>query len=379
MGFGYATELVQGLGPRESATAEELAAAEYLASTLENFGYAVELQSFTVRQVSRELSSLETDGPRPLAIDINPLTQSATGEVSGNLVSVGLARDGDFPDGGVEGQIVLARRGLITFEEKVTLAAEAGAVAVVIYNNLLGNFQGVLLNPSSIPGVSIAQDDGREIEELLSTGSVGATVSLIERQLPSRNVIAEKDGPGDAVVILGAHYDTVPNIAGANDNASGTAVLLTIAGELAGEELPFTVRFIAFGSEELGLRGSRHYVASLTETELERIRATLNFDALGTGERVGILGTRELTDLAVAQGVARDIDVGVEPGLEGGGSDHQSFADAGVPVLMFFSQDFSRIHTPDDTLEFVVPELLGDAAELALSLLKSADFLTVLK
>ena len=97
----------------------------------------------------------------------------------------------------------MARRGLITFEEKVTLAAEAGAVAVVIYNNLPGNFQGVLLNPASIPAVSIAQDDGREIEELLSTGSVEATVSLIERQLPSRNVIAEKDGPSDAVVVLG--------------------------------------------------------------------------------------------------------------------------------------------------------------------------------
>ena len=46
---------------------------------------------------------------------------------------------------------------------------------------------------------------------------------------------------------------------------------------------------------------------------------------------------------------------------------------------MFFSEDFSRIHTPADTLEFVTPSLLGDAAELALLLLKSDDFLTVLK
>ena len=91
------------------------------------------------------------------------------------------------------------------------------------------------------------------------------------------------------------------------------------------------------------------------------------------------MGTRELTGLAVAQGDAQDIDVRVTPGLQGGSSDHQSFADAGIPVLMFFAEDFSRIHTAADTLEFVVPELLGDAAELALSLLKSANFLTVLK
>ena len=60
--LGYVTALVEELGPRESATEEELEAAEYLASAMENFGYAVKLQPFTVRQVSRELSSLEIDG-----------------------------------------------------------------------------------------------------------------------------------------------------------------------------------------------------------------------------------------------------------------------------------------------------------------------------
>ena len=379
MAFGYVTELVQDLGPRESASEEELDAAEHLATTLEIFGYDVELQSFTIRRVSSELSGLEIDGARPLAIDVNPINQSATGQVSGNLVSVELAREEDFPEGGVEGQIVLAHRGLITFEEKVTQAAEAGAVAIVIYNHLPGNFQGNLLNPASIPAVSIAQDDGREIEELLSAGSVEATVSVIEQQLSSRNVIAEKGGPGDAVVVLGAHYDTVPNIAGANDNASGTAVMLALAGELAEVELPFTVRFIAFGSEELGLRGSRHYVGALTATQLDRIRAMLNFDALGTGEILEVLGTRELTGLAMAQGDAEDIDVRVSRPLQGASSDHLSFDDAGIPVLMFVSGDFSRIHTPADTLEFVVPGLLGDAAGLALSLLQSAEFLAVLK
>ena len=385
--LGYAIELVEELGPRESATGEELEAAEHIASTLDNLGYTVRLQPFTIQQPSRELSSMEIDAPQPRAIEINLLFQTAIGEVSGNLVSVGLGRDGDFPEGEVEGKIALAQRGgntldgqaLVTFEEKVTSAAEAGAVAVVIYNNLPGNFQGTILSPASIPAVAISQADGQEIEELLSAGPVEATVSVIEELLPSRNVIAEKAGPGDAVVVLGGHYDTVPNIAGANDNASGTAVLLAVAAELARENLPFTVRVIAFGSEELGLRGSRHYVASLTETQLGRVRAMFNFDALGSGEILEILGNRELTGLAVAQGDAQDIDVRVSPPLQGASSDHRSFADAGIPVLMFVSGDFSRIHTPADTLQFVVPGLLGDAAELAFFILKSDDFLTVLK
>ena len=214
---------------------------------------------------------------------------------------------------------------------------------------------------------------------MLSAGAVEATVSFIEELLPSRNVIAEKAGPGEAVVVLGGHYDTVPGIAGTNYNASGTAVLLTLAGDLAGEDLSFTVRFIAFGSEDLGLRGSGHYVASLTGTQVDRIRAMFNFDAPGSGEMLGVLGTRKLTDLTVAQGEAQDIDVKVSPGLQGGSSYHQSFVAAGIPVLMFFSEDFPRIHTPADTLEFVDLSLLGDAIELALFLLKSDDFLTALK
>ena len=55
-----------------------------------------------------------------------------------------------------------------------------------------------------------------------------------------------------------------------------------------------------------------------------------------------------------------------------------TFSSAGIPVLMFFAPDFSRIHTAADTLEFVKPSLLGDAAELALAVLRSPDFITVL-
>ena len=61
-------------------------------------------------------------------------------------------------------------------------------------------------------------------------------------------------------------------------------------------------------------------------------------------------------------------------GLQGGGSDHASFDAAGVPVLMFFGDDVSRIHTELDTLEFVQPELLGGAVAVARALMESAEF-----
>ena len=371
--------MVEELGPRESATQQELEAAEYLADQLESFGYSVELQPFTMELVSEEQSGLLLDGPDPQGVEGIPLLQSGIGQVSAELVSVGLARVGDVPEGELEGKIALAERGLIRFEEKVNRLVEAGAAAAVIYNNRPGTFRGGLFTHGTIPALGISQEDGLRIEELLSDGTVEATVTVKTEERASRNVVAEKQGRGEDVVVLGAHFDTVPNISGANDNASGTAVLLTVAGELSRETLPFTLRFIAFGSEELRLEGSLHYVASLSDTQRERIKAMFNFDAVGSGEQLGILGSRELTNLASEQGDDQGIEVRISPGLPGGGSDHFSFSNAGIPVIMFFSEDFSRIHTPADTLSFVTPSHLGDAAGLALALLRSEEFLAVLK
>ena len=171
-------------------------------------------------------------------------------------------------------------------------------------------------------------------------------------------MIAEKKGPGDAVVVLGGHYDSVPGISGANDNASGTAVLLAIAEHLAEVDLPFTLRIVPFASEELGLLGSRFYVQSLSDEELNRTKAVINFDALGSGAGVSVFGNREFTAMASALGGEIGIEVAVTRSLTGGSSDYASFQAAGAPFLMFFGDDFTRIHTEHDTLEFVQPELL---------------------
>ena len=90
-------------------------------------------------------------------------------------------------------------------------------------------------------------------------------------------------GSGDDVVLLGRHYDSVSGIAGANDNALGIAVLPAIARKLGSVDLPFTLRIVPFGSEELGPRGSQYYVHSLTDRNLEKIEVMLKFEALGSG------------------------------------------------------------------------------------------------
>ncbi|MCH8206777.1 MAG: M28 family peptidase [Chloroflexi bacterium] len=361
------------VSPRASATEQERAAAEFLKARFEALGYEAQLQPFEV-EVRLARLSLTQQGSEESEMRGLRITRSALGEAAGPLVDVGGAFEGDLPAGGLEGKIALIQRGTITFEEKVTRVAEAGALAAVIYNNLPGSFRGTLSDQGSIPAISISRSDGAALLQLMSTGEVQATVSVTVEMQETRNVIAEKPGtgPDGGVVILGGHYDTVPDIPAANDNGAGIAAMMAIAGEVSDQTYPFTLRFIAFGSEEIGLRGSRFYIDSLGPDELEDLIAMLNFDALGTGDVAAVLGDPDLADLVLRYGQANGIEVERRQSLdEGTSSDHAPFQEAGVPFLFFLADDFSRSHTLEDRLEFIQPELLGNHAALAIGLLNS--------
>ena len=372
--FAELEKFLEESGPRESATAQETAAAEYLQDRFQESGYETEIQRFTIEDLALAGMGLRLELPDPEEFVALPLERSGLGDVSGILTPVGLAMPGDLPDGGLEGRIAFAKRGVITFQAKAENVFAAGAVGLVIYNNVFGPFRGVLATQPDFPVISISRNDGEAIEDLLADSEIEASITLTTKDLPSQNVIAEKKGPGESVVVLGGHYDSVPGIAGANDNASGAAVLVTLARMLADVDLPFTIRIVLFGSEELGLLGSRFYVESLSENELENTKAMLNFDALGTGSGVSVFGDGDITALVSDIGDQVNVDVAVTLGLKGGSSDFASFREAGVPYLMFFGDDVSRIHTERDTLEFVQAEMLRGAAAVAAALLQSQEF-----
>ena len=135
----------------------------------------------------------------------------------------------------------MIQRGEITFGSKVAQAYRAGASAAIIFNNGAGNFQGTLGGRGQIPAVSISRSDGNRLKELLAGGNaVEATVSVTENAVPSRNLIAELPGTGQGVVVVGAHYDTVPDSVGASDNSSGLGAMLAVAERVAGRSFPFT-------------------------------------------------------------------------------------------------------------------------------------------
>jgi aminopeptidase Y len=182
------------------------------------------------------------------------------------------------------GTIALISRGACTFQSKAENAAAAGAVAVVIYNNIAGDLFGTLSQAFTLDigvtgitqalGQQLAATPGLQLRLFTDTDRVPAS---------STNVFAEKVGKNpDNVVIAGAHLDSVEAGPGINDNGSGSAALLEVAEQMANVKPQNTVRFSWWGAEEAGLVGSTFYVDNLSDEEFFKIALYLNFDMVGS-------------------------------------------------------------------------------------------------
>ena len=371
--FSYLSELAVDVGVRTSGTELEAQAADYLVKRFQDLGYSPEVQEFAWDSPT---ATLNIDLPGMGEPDVNVLNGTPSGEATAELVFVGLGKPADIPAEGLAGKIALIERGEITFSSKVAEAHRAGAVAAIIFNNVAGSFRGTLGGRSQIPAVALSQADGQKLKELLAQGdTVEATVVVKNNAVPSRNIIAELPGTEEGVIVVGAHYDTVPDSIGASDNSSGMGVLLAIAERVADRSFPFTLRFIAFGSEETGLHGSEHYVESLSAQELEEIYLMVNLDSVGSGSHLRLSGDRWAANYVKETALREDISLELSARSGRGGSDHANFRDAWVPVLFFISNDLSRINSPADTMEHINPALLGDATVLALDLLENVHTL----
>ncbi|GBD11745.1 Aminopeptidase YwaD [bacterium HR23] len=354
------------LSPRDTVSGGEAKGAQFLEDAFTRMGYQVSRQPFPITLVQSHVALL---APQEATVEGAHLLRSGEGEAEGEVVFIGLARPEDIPSGGIAGKIALADRGTVTFQEKARVAAEAGARALLVANNQPGLFQGAMQSTAPLPVVGISQEDGQRLKELLAQGTVRLRLRVWRQDYPSQNIIAEKPGPSEGVVLITAHYDTVEAVPGANDNSSGVGALLTLAQRLGERSWPFTLRFIAFGGEELGLWGSRAYVQSLSPEERQRIRAVLNLDVVGAAANLATTGDNPLAQRIVE--VARE--AGIPLGfidLRDAASDHLPFLQAGVPAVILTTPDFRLIHTPQDRLEFLDRESLENTVRLVEAVLQ---------
>lgn len=276
-------------GTRAVGTPGYEASVDYVVKTLRDSGFDVQTPEFSARVFHAEKPEV-TVGGRPVearALDFSLGTPP--GGVGGPLVpapanSLGCAV-ADYGDLPLRGAVVLVDRGTCPFAQKEDVAAQRGAVAMIIADNVDEEQMGGTLGPTTevkIPVLSVTKSLGVQLR-----GQPGPTTIKLDASAQSfkaRNVIAQTTTGSDAnVVMAGAHLDSVPEGPGINDNGSGVAAVLETAVRLGSSpQVHNKLRFGFWGAEELGLIGSRNYVESLDLAALKNIALYLNFDMLAS-------------------------------------------------------------------------------------------------
>ncbi|MCC3473951.1 MAG: M20/M25/M40 family metallo-hydrolase [Microcoleus sp. PH2017_25_DOB_D_A] len=121
-----------------------------------------------------------------------------------------------------------------------------------------------------------------EIDDFAVRGRIHHNFIL---DLPPLNPPLAKGGKQENLpIVIGAHYDTVPGTPGADDNATGVAVLLELARAIALQPLKYPVQLVAFDMEESGFWGSRHYAAKCKQQQ-QSIRLMISLEMLGYCDR----------------------------------------------------------------------------------------------
>jgi Tol biopolymer transport system component len=228
------------------------------------------------------------------------------------------------------------------------------------------------------------------------TAQVGVELTLkhqpvfnVLARLPARVPAAQKL-PG--VIVVGAHYDHLGHGGsfslapddhsahlGADDNASGVALVLEVARRLSSSTtLRRDVVFAAFTAEEMGILGSSHLVKNPPAgLETKNIYAMLNYDMVGrlSQNRLAVLGAESAEEWATwvpraCEGARIDCQLS---GSGYGRSDHSAFYGAGIPVLHFFSGTHSDYHKPSDQVARINGSGVAQIAELTTLLLEQQD------
>ncbi len=351
-----------------------------------------------------------------------PGSNSGDGAITAELVYVGYgiyAPELDYDDYAgvdVEGKIVLMEPGVPVSPEadpaafkdwrpysnpdyKVKMAVARGAGAVLFHdltvNPNIAYIQDFFVSQIGEAVISDAfSGTGRTHNEVINqikqdlesqsfdTGKLFTMENLTEHHPDGTgyNVLGLMEGSDPELrneyIFLGAHldgagfcYEIIP---GANDNASGIAVMMGVAEALTRSPLKpqRSVLFIGFGSNEQGLRGSRAYVENPV-VPLERIAAFINLDMVGAGDTVSALAAENYPDFwefmeeANRNAVKREVRTSYFPNIRRPCLDAAILMDKGVPSLSISAAGAPTFpNTIKDTVKTITPEIMADIGRI---------------
>ncbi len=179
----------------------------------------------------------------------------------------------------------------------------------------------------------------------------------------SLNVVARWPGAIRYGFVIGGHIDTVPEAPGANDNASGVAVVLETARLAAGKPQARFLTFVGFGSEESGQAGTHHdgsrqFVGRLGPRGRNRLPGMISVDMIADGKPL-LTGNSDIASDVVARALYRKIErntrVAIRYQTLCDCSDHGPFEHAGIPASFMYSGNEPDYHSSSDTVPNMKP------------------------
>jgi Zn-dependent M28 family amino/carboxypeptidase len=330
-------------GNRAAGTPGYDASADYVAARLRDAGWRVRLERVTFPYFRVRRAAVAVGGRRlRRGRDFQALTYSGSGTVSSGMRRAGTGcAAGDFERLPAT-EIPVVSRGSCFFRTKAANAVASGAPALIVVDDTpsgKGVPSGTLANPGiRIPVVLVAD---RALAGDEAGDPVNVAVSASSGRRASRNVVADTPGGrGNAVVMAGAHLDSVSGGPGLNDNGSGVATLIEAAEAIGPEPDGARVRLAFWAAEEIGLVGSRDYVRSLSLGDRLDLTAYLNLDMVGSPNPVPELYEDGAPRLArVLRRAARGHLGGT---IAGRASDHAPFRSVGIPVNGLYTGSTER-------------------------------------
>jgi hypothetical protein len=358
-----------------------LHAARWLADQLQRYGMRPlcsnsYLQPFAIRLHLQQDASLAI-GKRSLRIGYDFMPDAGSAAIAPGqraAVYVGYGQPGSYSASVLKGKVVIldeappkdyAGKPVPYLQRAFALWEAAKPAAMVVrvsklthgYSQQAHPFALLLVQADAMPGP-------RSVRQMSLHVAARAT------QLTTQNVLGYLPGSRspDTLIVLGAHYDHLGRVGeatfhGAGDNASGVAFLLSLARYFAQPDVehPYSLAFVFFGAEEVGLLGSIHYVQSPC-WPIARTSAMLNFDLMANGQQgIMTVAGKAYPQLFGQLAALNDSLRAVHPlqhRENRPNSDHYPFTQVGVPSLFFYTQGgpphYHDVHDLPDAFAYPV-------------------------
>lgn len=379
-------ELLKKIGfTRVAGSAEELQAAEILKAECEAMGVPAILQEFEIEDAEITEAALEILEPYQQSYPVTgyKCAQNTFGDgLTAEFLYVEDGEDVNLDD--AKGKIVLANGFMrVPLFKKLMKAGVAGIVTME--GELRDDREGTDLSTRKLRrtlrafgNVPMVHTRVLDAFDMVKRGACKAKLVLrnttVEKK--SHNVIATVMGTGkpEEIVSFGAHFDSVDFSKGVYDNGAGSVINMEILRYFV-ENPPYrTVKFMWYGSEEIGLEGSWAYVKAHKD-ELQDHKLMINVDVGGPVlgmDKVTVTAEEDLVAFSKYMSKICACPATIKQGIYS--SDSIPFADSGVPAINFSrdgAQGASYIHNRFDTLSFLSADALAHTTRLVLEISRS--------